>query len=793
MASKYTDTTAVVQVIGTVLGNSHLLNNEKYFFLEEDFSDNFHKVVFGALYQLNQLGAKKIRIESVVDFLSDRPSKLAIFNSRKGEEFLVAARECASLSTFDYYYNRLKKMTLLREFENIGVDMSQYYDANNILDVKKKQQQEDWLDNTPLSKIADQVMEGIDNIKAKYIDDAENESEHVSSGLKNLKETLKETPEVGVPLYGGLINGITRGARLKKFYLRSAATGTGKAIPNDTVIPTPDGYKQVKDIRQGDLLFGKDGKPTTVLQIHPQKDKKQAYKVIFSDGREALCCEDHLWEYKYFEHGNWSTRVESAGDILKRVEKLKNRFRDSTGFRFRVPLNSPVEYKEKEYSVEPYLMGFLLGSENYDKFIPASYLEGSIQQRYDLLAGLLDKGGSIVKGRVNFTTASEKLVGNIVELCHSLGFKTCVSEDARKDKYSKSCWNIHIECKKEIKEKLFKLSRKVELAKNYIGDGKRSEHKDYIAIVDIVPTNEFYDMTCFTVDNEDHLFLMNDFIVTHNTRSMIADACYIACNELYDETYGWIKNGTSESVLFIATEQELEEVQTMMIAFISNVNEERIISASYTSEEEERIDKAIEILTNSKLYIELLPDFGLKDIENTIKRNIREHECSFVFLDYIHTSLKILEEISQRTKGMSLREDNILFMISIRLKDLCNEYGIFIMSATQLNTDWTTSKTPDQNLLRGAKSIADKIDFGSIILSVTEEDIASLGNLSGFEVPTLKISIYKNRRGKFKGVFLWCKADLGTCRIEPMFMTSWNYKLIDSSSLVDIKINVTEF
>ena len=50
--------------------------------------------------------------------------------------------------------------------------------------------------------------------------------------------------------------------------------------------------------------------------------------------------------------------------------------------------------------------------------------------------------------------------------------------------------------------------------------------------------------------------------------------------------------------------------------------------------------------------------------------------------DYIHTSLKILEEITRRSGGIRLREDNVLFMLSTRLKDLCNKYGIFIMSAT---------------------------------------------------------------------------------------------------------------
>lgn len=131
-------------------------------------------------------------------------------------------------------------------------------------------------------------------------------------------------------------------------------------------------------------------------------------------------------------------------------------------------------------------------------------------------------------------------------------------------------------------------------------------------------------------------------------------------------------------------------------------------------------------------------------------------------------------------------------MLSIRLKDLCNEYGVFIMSATQLNSDYTESRTPDQNLLRGAKSIADKVDYGAVILGVKEEDLTALepvlaSNL--FERPTIKISIYKNRRGRYKGIYLWCKADLGCCRIQPMFATGYDYEIIN---IDDTKIIIDE-
>jgi hypothetical protein len=69
-----------------------------------------------------------------------------------------------------------------------------------------------------------------------------------------------------------------------------------------------------------------------------------------------------------------------------------------------------------------------------------------------------------------------------------------------------------------------------------------------------------------------------------------------------------------------------------------------------------------------------------------------------------------------------------------------------------------------------------------MLLGASEDDLKALDTLikqNRFERPTIKLSIYKNRRGRYKDVLLWCKAELGTCRIEPMFVTDYQYKLID--------------
>ena len=229
MASKYYDTTAVMQVIGCVFNNPQLLDyTDKYTITDEDFANEFHRVIFGAIYKIHELGAKIISLETLSDFFSSRPKSGAIYTKENGEQWILRVADAASQSTFDFYYSRLKKMTLLRAYDNYGVDVRDIYDPDNILDTKKKQLQEDILDNSTLEDIANKVDRKIDEIRLKYVDDSFGEAAQAGEGIEALIDKFKEHPEVGVPLYGPLVNTVTRGARLKKFYLRSAATGVGK-------------------------------------------------------------------------------------------------------------------------------------------------------------------------------------------------------------------------------------------------------------------------------------------------------------------------------------------------------------------------------------------------------------------------------------------------------------------------------------------------------------------------------------------------------------------------------------
>lgn len=228
MKSRYTDISSTIQVIGNIYLNPTLLDNENYKFFEEDFTEEFHKILFGSIYNLHVLGATQITANTIEDYLTQRPKSLAVYKANKGDEYLREISKMCQLSTFEYYYQKMKKMTLLRMYDTIGMDLNWLYDPDNILDAKKKQAQEDWLDNTSLEAIADVIDERITAVKLKYAADAKNDFSQAGEDTEELIERLQKNPEIGYPMYGPLINTITRGARLKKFYLRSAATGVRK-------------------------------------------------------------------------------------------------------------------------------------------------------------------------------------------------------------------------------------------------------------------------------------------------------------------------------------------------------------------------------------------------------------------------------------------------------------------------------------------------------------------------------------------------------------------------------------
>lgn len=149
----------------------------------------------------------------------------------------------------------------------------------------------------------------------------------------------------------------------------------------------------------------------------------------------------------------------------------------------------------------------------------------------------MDTDGNITRngGRYNvrFDSVSYQLILDIKEVLGSLGYVSTIIEDTREKYTNGKCYQLLINISNSEKYKLFRLKRKKNIALE-CKDKKQNHHYDTTTILSIKKLNYQEEMTCFLVDNEEHLFLMNDFIVTHNTRALTERIRYLIENKHQD-------------------------------------------------------------------------------------------------------------------------------------------------------------------------------------------------------------------------------------------------------------------
>lgn len=346
--------------------------------------------------------------------------------------------------------------------------------------------------------------------------------------------------------------------------------GLGKCLKNSHIIPTPTGNRRVGDIRVGDDLYDRHGKPTKVLAVYPHTDKP-ALEVTLRSGRSFVACDDHL--VPYFDENDQLTHKplgEMVDDYLIPQPAHLALLRPES--RYHLPMNDAVERADSYPTLPPYAFGVwlmrhsgrssltlslarttqdddlelkdlfeasaglatvptrtghryrwtnamgatnwrhslralgLFGKDSRPTYIPDIYLEASVTERRDLLDAIVDSEAEIAYTMVSGLTQSphyhiqarnEQLASDIQHLAFSLGIYALRDE---KDACSVRLYTTKL---------LGRLGR-IAPHQNVLVDVDR----DPIVRIERV---EPCDMTCFTVDNPEKLFLINDYIVTHNT------------------------------------------------------------------------------------------------------------------------------------------------------------------------------------------------------------------------------------------------------------------------------------
>lgn len=270
------------------------------------------------------------------------------------------------------------------------------------------------------------------------------------------------------------------------------------------------------------------------------------------------------------------------------------------------------------------------------------------------------------------------------------------------------------------------------------------------------------------------------------SRTMIGDCCSLAYPIRYNQqTKLWESTGACERVVYIATEQDINEIQTMILAYLTGINEEVFLYGTFGLNEMDLIMKAIQLMKNFKdnLWLIRISDPCASIVKNTIRRYNLQHQVNYFFYDYIFSSPAMLNEY----RDLKLPEYVCLRLFTTALKDLAVELDVFIMTSTQISNDDEKGGFHDYHHIQGAKAIVNLVDLACIMSRPTPEELRLV---SGFQEqfsvqPNIVIDVFKNRRGRWTQVRIWGRNDLGICRRQDFFMTTADNKPIQDFSVIN--------
>jgi phosphate starvation-inducible protein PhoH len=356
------------------------------------------------------------------------------------------------------------------------------------------------------------------------------------------------------------------------------SAGTGKAQPLHSKVLTPIGWQQMGQLSINDQVITPDGGTANIVGLFPQGEL-DVYQLTMNDGSTTQSCADHLWSVWYDENGTPVNQVIDLSSVKQLVESGTHVYIDTIqphntpdqelpidpytmGFfvgngnfsqcvtfstpdrfvvdqiaksvpdgyvvsdcttarcSFRVVSKKEVAHNEYKRILQQLELWRVRAN---DKFIPEQYKGGSVEQRWQLVQGLMDSDGDVTidesgNQHITFSTSSGVLALDVQQLLWSLG-AVCTVQARTGDKWwyksvpkqGRTQYDLHIQHSNA--DQLFRLPRKRD----------KCSPMDVVqrAISSIVPIGK-HDAQCIMLDSDDHLYITDDYVITHNTYLALA-------------------------------------------------------------------------------------------------------------------------------------------------------------------------------------------------------------------------------------------------------------------------------
>lgn len=287
---------------------------------------------------------------------------------------------------------------------------------------------------------------------------------------------------------------------LRTHILIFGSTGAGKALKLNEAIHTPDGWRLNKDLKVGDKVSTPNGF-ANIIGIYPQGEL-ELFKITFEDGRSMEISGDHLWEIHnndfpivaISENVNAKAKVVKTEELFALIDKG-----------IYIPLSNEVSKKESNQNIYAYEYGKNLIINN-PKQLPVAhnYIEASVEQRYNLIRGFLDTIAHTDKNNIIFEHDNEKIIDSIKEVLYSLGSIVHIKQVNKK-------YVVTISHNEPYK-----------LLNNHLRQSLHKNEELKLQITDIERFNKQEACQCIKISDERGLFITRDYIVTHNTESLLS-------------------------------------------------------------------------------------------------------------------------------------------------------------------------------------------------------------------------------------------------------------------------------
>lgn len=304
--------------------------------------------------------------------------------------------------------------------------------------------------------------------------------------------------------------------------------GVGKAQPLYSKIKTPNGWITMGEMKTGTRIIAYDGTLSTVTGVFPQ-GLKDVYEIEFADGRTARSTDEHLWTVyskPTTTHSNRGVTIKETVELSEIIRRAKNNPLYFAQGLAKIPMVLDADtHRDIELPVAPYLLGTLIGSgkrtggtESNDATIPSLYMLASKYQKIKLIQGLMDTAGHVTNtGTLQYTTSNYELANDFVDLIRSIGGQaklksrpnTASTTHSNEDGNLKLLHTITIRYSdpRELVSSPQKLER--------IPESSPSSTLR-LAIKNITYIGKEI-CQCIMIDHPEHLYITDNYVVTHNT------------------------------------------------------------------------------------------------------------------------------------------------------------------------------------------------------------------------------------------------------------------------------------